>query len=496
MRDGSGTSPSDSLWLFGGLSIENTNGDRYFYFEMYQTDLTYNRSTQTFTGYGPNAGHTSWVFSKYGDVISPGDIIFSANYSSSTLTSLDARIWINKASMSITPKSFDWTGTFDGASSGATYGYAGIKPKDGGHYYSGTENSDSTWAGSFGIVRGDGTLLNYYVPGQFMEFGVNLSKLGLDPYNQVGDQCENPFKRILVKTRSSTSFTAALKDFVAPFELFQISSPALSTDAPSLCGVMGSSTIQVDNPSSGSTYSWYTLNGNIISNLGDKAITASQPGTYYVIRALNSVCPDYTTDSIMITQGSNCFILGTIFTKFIGTLANNMATLNWSVNTNQGIQEFEIEESTNGIHFNNESSINTQSESENSLNYNSSISFNPNITGNTLFFRIKAIGGNGQFIYSNIISLNLGEINLQTVSISPNPVRDHINLVINSPSAGNLNITIFDASGRIIRNDNQWIDKGTLTINESGLENWPVGIYNVQLREGSNFFTKKIVKIW
>ncbi|NCU02972.1 MAG: hypothetical protein GXC73_03205, partial [Chitinophagaceae bacterium] len=36
-RDGDGTETNDSLWLFGGVSIENTTGDRYFDFEMYQT---------------------------------------------------------------------------------------------------------------------------------------------------------------------------------------------------------------------------------------------------------------------------------------------------------------------------------------------------------------------------------------------------------------------------------------------------------------------------
>jgi hypothetical protein len=42
-RDGDGTETNDSLWLFGGVSIENTTGNRYFDFEMYQTDIYYDR---------------------------------------------------------------------------------------------------------------------------------------------------------------------------------------------------------------------------------------------------------------------------------------------------------------------------------------------------------------------------------------------------------------------------------------------------------------------
>src|SRR5687767_13729403 len=47
-----GPNGTDSLWMFGVLSLDNTTGNRYFDFEMYQTDITYNRPTLSFTGYG------------------------------------------------------------------------------------------------------------------------------------------------------------------------------------------------------------------------------------------------------------------------------------------------------------------------------------------------------------------------------------------------------------------------------------------------------------
>jgi hypothetical protein len=83
-RDGPGV--MDSLWMFGGISIENTNGNRYFDFELYQTNIVYNRTTRTFSGYGPNAGHTAWQFNAGGNVVTAGDIIFSAEFSSSSLS--------------------------------------------------------------------------------------------------------------------------------------------------------------------------------------------------------------------------------------------------------------------------------------------------------------------------------------------------------------------------------------------------------------------------
>ena len=88
---------------------------------MYQTDIYYDRTSRQFIGFGPDAGHTAWQFDAAGNVTRPGDIIFTAEYSSSSLSMVEARIWINQSSLSVTPAVFNWGGQFDGASAGATF---------------------------------------------------------------------------------------------------------------------------------------------------------------------------------------------------------------------------------------------------------------------------------------------------------------------------------------------------------------------------------------
>jgi hypothetical protein len=210
-----GRSGYDSLWMFGAVSIENTTGNRYFDFEMFQTDIFYERNTNSFSGYGPDAGHTSWEFDAAGNIIKAGDIILTAEYSSSSLSMIEARIWVNRSSLGIAPTSFNWSGQFDGSGTGSQFGYASILPKTEGAFYSGLQNSGASWGGSFKVVRNDNTIVNDYDAKQFMEFSVNLSKLGLDPVTVLGGStCDMPFQKVMVKTRASTSFTAALKDFV------------------------------------------------------------------------------------------------------------------------------------------------------------------------------------------------------------------------------------------------------------------------------------------
>ena len=157
-----GPTVTDSLWMFGGISLDNTTGNRYFDFEMYQTDIYYDRATASFYGYGPDAGHTSWQFDAAGNITRPGDIILTGQYQSSTLTNIEARIWVHQSALSIIPTQFNWSGQFDGASAGAVYGYASILPKTAGAFYTGLGSNTNTWAGPFQTVLQDNSMaVNY-----------------------------------------------------------------------------------------------------------------------------------------------------------------------------------------------------------------------------------------------------------------------------------------------------------------------------------------------
>lgn len=306
-----GPATTDSLWLFGGVSLEGTGGNRYFDFEMYQTDIYYERATLSFKGYGPDAGHTSWEFDAAGKVTKAGDIIFTAEYGGSGLNNLEARIWVNKSALlSVIPTAFTWGGSFDGATAGSTYGYANILPSTAGPFYTGLQCGNNTWAGPFSLVRVDNSVVANYTADQFLEFSVNLSKLGLDPLVSVGDPCSMPFRRILVKSRSSASFSAELKDFVGPFDFFRAPMAAASADIPVFCGSTGISTLSVGNPLITSLYTWTTPDGNIVGGNIGPSITVDQPGSYIVAQELMDSCgTTYAKDTVVVTLDPGCSLL-------------------------------------------------------------------------------------------------------------------------------------------------------------------------------------------
>jgi hypothetical protein len=127
-----------------------------------------------FMNTGPDAGHTSWQFDGQGNIITAGDIIFSAEFGSAGIANLEARIWVNRSTLALNPSAFNWGGEFDGATNNASFGYASIVPKTSGDYYTGLQSATATWAGAFGLIRKNNSLVMDYEPKQFLEFSVNF----------------------------------------------------------------------------------------------------------------------------------------------------------------------------------------------------------------------------------------------------------------------------------------------------------------------------------
>lgn len=486
-----GPNTTDSLWMIGGLSLDNTTGNRYFDFEMYQTDIYYDRASQSFYGYGPDAGHTSWQFDAAGNITRPGDIIFSAEYQSASLTNIEARIWVDRASRSITPVSFDWGIEFDGDVNGSQYGYASIRPKSAGAYYTGLQCANNTWGGPFGIILQDESLVTNYDARQFVEFSVNLTKLGLDPVTLLGGSaCGMPFRRVLIKTRASASFTAELKDFVGPFDFFLAPRVNVMTETPLIC--FGSiAEVNVTNPVSTSTYEWTTPNGNIVSSPTGPTIYVDQPGIYIVTQYLQVGCAPYATDTIEILPFDPCELLAASVFDLRGRITNNEVQLNWKVSNNQQADHFEVERSNDGVRFTNIGRIEKSASQANIIPY-SIIDDNHFPGGTSLYYRIKLMNPDHTFKYSNTIALSrtlaVGQIN-----IYPNPVYNVLQVQIGARTNTPVDIAVYNASGEKVKRFSTSVSSGSTVISLDDMANHPPGLYLVSITAGEQTVTKKIV---
>lgn len=486
-----GPATTDSLWFFGALSLDNVTGNRYFDFELYQTDINYDRTSHAWYGYGPDAGHTSWQFDASGNVTRPGDIIFSASYQSSSLTNIEARIWIDKASLSVTPVAFNWSGQFDGASSGAQFGYASILPKVAGTFYTGMQCGNNEWPGAFNVILEDNSMVTKYSANQFMEFSVNLTKLGLDPVTTFGsDVCGTPFNRIVVKTRASESFTSELKDFVAPIDLFLAPRVNVAANVPILCATKSVSDISVQNPSSSSYYSWATSNGHIVGTNIGTTITVDSPGTYIVTQRLSAGCNPYAYDTISIVYDATCTVLANTITSFRGNIVNENTQLNWTTAANNETEYFEIQRSLNGNDFSTIGKIDVQSTDDPSSSY----AFREDISGVKtpfVYYRLRIKMNNKAIIYSNIVRLNL-PIRQNDALLFPNPASSNVQLAMASDKKQDLKMMVYDFAGVLIEAKILSLRQGS-NVFSIATDRWKPGAYMVQLITETQTIHKKLI---
>jgi hypothetical protein len=485
-----GPNVTDSLWMFGGVSIDNTTGNRYFDFEMYQTDITYNRVSRTFQGFGPDAGHTSWQFDASGNITRPGDIIFTAEYSSSQLSMLEARIWVHRDALLTTPVDFNWGGSFDGDGSGATYGYANILPKTAGAFYTGLQCGNNTWAGPFALVLQNNSVVTNYTARQYMEFSVNLSKLGLDPLATQNNACGMPFRRILVKSRASTSFTAELKDFVGPFSFFRAPAAQASADIPVFCGSSGVSNICVDSALATSLYTWHTANGNIVGDSVGPCITVDMPGTYVVRQQLMDSCGiSYATDTVVITIDPTCVVLSSGLTKWSGSLFDNNAQLFWEITNQDQVLYFEVQRSIDKINFEAVGKVNADPVSG-MYRYTESLS---SLSGDYAYYRLKIVGKKGSVQFTHILSFPLKKNAVNSLYLFPNPVRQSVQLTLQANYDQLISVDFVDQSGKKIASRRMQVRKGVNSITLAGMDQWPNGVYFVQVRANDSILNSKMI---
>ena len=488
-----GPSGTDSLWLFGGVSIENTTGNRYFDFEMYQTNIFYDRNSLAFSGYGPDAGHTAWQFDAAGNVLKAGDIIFTAEFGSSSLNLIEARIWINESSLALTPNAFQWGGQFDGDGNGATFGYANILPTTTGDFYTGLTSVSNTWAGAFQLVRGDNSLATDYSAKQFMEFSVNLSKLGLDPYITSNDVCGMPFRKILIKSRASTSFTSELKDFVGPFDFFRAPRAEAAAQIPLFCGISGVTDINVTNVLPTSIYKWTTLGGHIISDSVGPTITVDRPGTYIVRQELMSNCGTaYAMDTVVVTLDSFCIILKTSIVDFSVSKEGSIANLHWATNYNKFAAYFQVERSLDNRNYSTVGEVAQQGDQDRgSYNFTDRIT---ELNRLPVFYRIKIIDLNGNISYSRIVNLVSSPEPPTRFQVTPNPVKTRAELMFISDHSTVVKIGVYStSSGKMIHTFSQRIETGTTFITISESQSWPNGLYLIKALIGDQVLNQKMI---
>jgi hypothetical protein len=124
-------------------------------------------------------------------------------------------------------------------------------------------------------------------------------------------------------------------------------------------------------------------------------------------------------------------------TRFTAIKQNNTVTINWSVINENNIATYEVEHSSDGIHFTTISAVNATRINA----YNSS--HNNPVAGSN-YYRLKIVDANGIFTYSNIAVVQL----ISMLTVGPNPFYSYIKVTTGEPSSVMCSITVYSALGQ------------------------------------------------
>jgi hypothetical protein len=133
------------------------------------------------------------------------------------------------------------------------------------------------------------------------------------------------------------------------------------------------------------------------------------------------------------------------FTAVKAAEKNGNIMVEWSVENEMNMQQYEVEKSADGNQF---SKVAATSASNGAVNNYSWADKNA-LEGNN-FYRIKSVDQNGKVNYTQIVKVKI-TIAAGAISIYPNPVTNgNINLQLTNLQAGNYGVRVLNPLGQVI----------------------------------------------
>jgi len=167
--------------------------------------------------------------------------------------------------------------------------------------------------------------------------------------------------------------------------------------------------------------------------------------------------------------------LATILSYFKGTQTNNKNILSWKASCTAAQVTFEIERSSDAVHY---TAITSLQASQERCNQPFVVTDEHPAAG-VNYYRLKTINADGKISYSNIVTLISIAKGFEILAISPNPVaNENAILKINAGEKCQVNIIISDFAGRVIQTRTAQLITGInqISINTKALA---AGIYQV-----------------
>jgi len=173
--------------------------------------------------------------------------------------------------------------------------------------------------------------------------------------------------------------------------------------------------------------------------------------------------------------------------SFTGSAKERFNELNWKYTFSADIKNLFLEASDDGVHF-----TELYHESLSGSQETVTQQYKHYVTPVVKYYRLKFLHLDGAVEYSSVLLLNRS-VKGNDILVSPNPARDHVNLVFNKTKAGTVNLQLIDVSGKIILEKSAMLSIGNQTVQMNGLDKIASGTYMIRINDGGIITIKKIM---
>ena len=220
----------------------------------------------------------------------------------------------------------------------------------------------------------------------------------------------------------------------------------------------------------GSGTSWKYYNNSRIAPVGTRKIRIRMQTQLF----FNQPAINVYFDDISLTKAT---VVPVNLLSFTGNEVQGRIHLNWTINPDLQLKQFELERSTDATYF---GSIATFAPGKTSYQF---IDLNDDLTSTRYFYRLKMTDPDGKNDYSNIVTIS-GAAHV-VISLSPNPAS---NIVTVKGSFGKGIISLINSSGQTVLSVNS--NAAPVNLDVSRL---PGGLYVLRFIDPSTIINKKLL---
>ncbi|MBP6658796.1 MAG: T9SS type A sorting domain-containing protein, partial [Bacteroidia bacterium] len=173
-------------------------------------------------------------------------------------------------------------------------------------------------------------------------------------------------------------------------------------------------------------------------------------------------------------------------------LVDDMVSVDWHIQSEQGIDKFIVERSADGINFNQIDEIRASFDNKIRDYTYDDISY----TGTESYYRLKQIAPDGSFIYSKVakVTPKSNSKNLSINSVSPNPFSNEMRINLSSGVSQKTTIQLISSDGKTKFQKDYQSDSGENKIEITNLDALEPGTYILIIESANDRITKKVIK--